>query len=52
MIYRFKTYENAQGWLRQMNYSSKILLGDDGRYWVADSWRKTAQLIKAGYEIA
>lgn len=50
-IARFNSMENAISYRNNRNrYHPPILMGCDGKFWVASTNREAGRLIKAGYE--
>jgi hypothetical protein len=49
-IRRFADLALAISYAGRMNHHTKILMGDDGRYWIASTNRETFRLMAAGYE--
>ena len=50
-VYKFSTLSLAQSFRDRLTKTALIILGDDGRFWVACG-RDAAELIRAGYEVA
>ena len=50
-IYKFYSLALAQSFRDRLTKTALIVLGDDGRFWVACG-RDAAELIRAGYEVA
>ena len=50
-VYKFSTMALAQSFRDRITKTALIILGDDGRFWVACG-RDAAELIRAGYEVA
>ena len=51
-VSKFNSFELAKSCSNRQVYHTRILLGDDDRYWVPSTHRETGLLIAAGYEAA
>ena len=49
--YKFNSLKNAESFRNRMTKTALIILGDDGKYWVACG-RDADQLMKQGYQVA
>ena len=49
-INKFNRIETARRWASKSRYIVRVLLGDDGLYWVCSTTREESRLVKAGYE--
>ena len=47
---KFNTIAQAKAYLKENGFASKIIYGDDGKLWIAESFRATKALIAAGYD--
>ena len=50
-VYKFYSMALAQSFRDRLTKTALIILGDDGRFWVACG-RDAAELMKQGYEVA
>ena len=49
---KFNSYALALDTTFKQKYATRVLLGDNGQYWVPANRREESILIKAGYEVA
>lgn len=49
---RYSVYAMAREASSRQVYKTRVLLGDDGRYWVPSTHREAGILMRAGYEAA